>query len=162
VTDDLPTPERLRRIERGVQQRLAARRATRQSVLRGVTGVVVAAVVIGGGFALLRPGSNSATSGSAGGSAARASSAPLVPIECHRGKAITTTQADPAGLPASALAACAAAGRTAAAEPLSGNGPAASASPSARTLCRTKDGVLHVYPGLPAVCATHGMAPYPG
>ncbi len=165
MNDELPTEERLGRIERGVRRRIDARRAARQGVLRGVVGVAVAAVVIGGGFALLRPQSNSgggstAAGGTAAGSAASAAPSTTVPVRCH-GDRTVVAQADPAGLPASALAACVAAERRANVSAQQNEGTAASATPATSTLCRTKGGVLHVYAGPPAVCATHGLSPYP-
>lgn len=164
MNDGLPTDERLDRIERGVQRRIDARRATRQGVARGVTAVLVLLVVVGGGFALLRSTSTATSSGAAGSAARPAASAAsaLVPVTCHDGRTVAA-KADGSGLPASALAACALAERGATVSgPHAASGTDASATPSTGVLCRTKDGELHVYPGLPSACATHGMAPYPG
>ncbi|MBW4042009.1 MAG: hypothetical protein HIU86_07750 [Acidobacteria bacterium] len=166
MSDELPTEDRLRRIERGVQRRIDARRATAQRLVRGITGAAVAVLVIGGGFALLRPmaGTSAGSSGvgaagSAGGSAASAP-ATAVPVVCHDGAATTTVRADRSALPVSAFEACAAASFGADAGPSTAGSASGSPTAMPRVLCRAEDGVLHVYVGTTAVCATHGLTPY--
>ena len=108
MSDELPTEDRLRRIEHGVQRRIDARRATVQSVRRGVTGGIVTVLLIGGGFALLRPMAGTSTASSGAGSAASAPASAVVSITCHRGAATAAVRADRSALPGSALRACAA------------------------------------------------------
>jgi hypothetical protein len=165
MSDDLPTEEQLRRIERGVQRRIDARRATTQQVVRRVAGGIAAVLLIGGGFALLRPlGVGTATSSSSGGSAARPSSTEIVAVRCHDGRTTTEVRVARTGLPAAAVQACAAAAFTAGAQPDTASGTSATPTPTPRpsALCRAEDGALHVYVGAAAVCAAHGMTAYRG
>lgn len=164
MSDELPTEERLRRIERGVQRRIDARRATAQQVRRGVAGGALTVLVIVGGFALLRPVASTVTAGAAGSAASA-----LVPVRCHAATTTTTAEAARSGLPASALAACAAAATAdrAEADPETTSGGsttsgsfAGSAGPS--TVCRADDGALHVYIGGATACRAHGMRAYGG
>jgi hypothetical protein len=147
MSDELPTEERMRRIERGVQRRIDAHRASAQRVRQGVTGGLVVVLLLGGGFALLR-------------SSAPASAA--VPVLCHDGAATTTARADRSTLPASALRACASAAYGTEAAPNSAGGRSASPTVAPRVLCRAEDGALHVYPGAPVACSAHRMTAYRG
>jgi hypothetical protein len=162
MNDELPTGERLGRIERGVQRRIDARR----QLARRVAGGAVVLLVVAGGVALIRPLSGTLTSSGASGSSARepeygpAASAAGAPVRCH-GEVDRTVTADPAGLPASALAACARVERGASTSALEGGGATPTPSPSpAAALCRSKDGSLHVYSGPASACAAHGMTPW--
>jgi hypothetical protein len=157
MTDDLPTDERLRRIERGVHQRIDRRRR----LARRIAGASVAVVLVAGGIALVRPqlATTSGASSAAGGSA-EGTSAGTVTVLCHRGAAVTPVQAERRGLPASALAACTTAqGATAASarpRPLDGRTPSPAPTP---VLCASPSGVLHVYLGSATTCAAHRLQP---
>jgi hypothetical protein len=158
MNDELPTDERVRRIERGVARRIGARRVVAQRIAVAA----VAVVVVGGGFALIRPMSSGGSATSAAGSAASAAPSTALAVECH-GDRTVTARVDPTGLPASALVACARAEHgSAPAEQHAAGGTGASATPAPSTLCETVHGALHVYPGPPSMCATHGMHPYAG
>lgn len=168
MTDELPTEERLRRIEQGVHRRIDARRATARSVRQGLTSGLVVVLLLGGGFALLRStaGGTAASSGAGSAASPAASGSASVPVTCHDGAASTTARADRSTLPASALEACAVAAFGAEARPNAAGGTDATSSPSPTALpsvlCRGKGGDLHVYLGAAAVCATHGMTAYSG
>ncbi|GAA2752212.1 hypothetical protein [Amnibacterium kyonggiense] len=159
MSDGLPTDEQLRRIERGVRQRIDRRRRTAQRIAQAS----VAVVLIAGGFALLRPtlGVLGTSSGGSAASGARPASA-LVPVVCHHGASTATVRADPKDLPASALQACAAEearfGPQVADRGPSPVPPSPSTSPRAAVLCRTADGDLHVWAD-GTTCRSHGMTP---
>ena len=157
MSDGLPSDEQLRRIERGVQQRIRGRRLVAQRV----AGTLVAVLLVAGGIALVRPvlGTSGGSASSAGGSTGEHSSA-IVAVTCHGPGGATTVEAAEAGLPATALAACATTPEPAAASArphaLQGRTPTPSAS-LAQVLCRTSSGALHVYLGGAATCAQHAM-----
>jgi hypothetical protein len=156
MSDGLPSDEQLRRIERGVQQRIRGRRIAVQRI----AGTFVALLLLVGGVALVRPlVSSSGSAASAGGSAGGGSSA-LVAVVCHGPAGVRIVRASPADLPASAIAACSAvpAKGAASARPNALDGRTATSAP-ARTpvLCRTPSGTLHVYPGGARTCAEHAM-----
>ena len=158
MNDELPTDERLRRIERGVQRRIILRRVIPQRIAVAA----VAVVLVAGGFALLRPTASGGSSTSAAGSAASPIPTDAMFVECH-GTRTVTARVDPTGLPASALAACARAERGGvAADQHAAGTSGASPTPATSTLCETVHGALHVYPGLPPMCAAHAMHPYAG
>ena len=164
MSDDLPTEERLGRIERGVQRRIDARRVSAQRVVRGVSGGAVAVLLVVGGFALIRP-SISSPSGAAGASSGRSAASALVPVRCHDGATTTTTRAARAGLPASAIAACTTVRFSANSAPEvqgASGAPRPVPTPPSSVLCRAEDGALQVYFGGTASCATHGTTPYAG
>ncbi|GAA4734557.1 hypothetical protein GCM10025783_00190 [Amnibacterium soli] len=157
MSDGLPSDEQLRRIERGVQQRIRGRRLAAQRV----AGALVAVLLVVGGIALVRPvlGTAGGAASSSGGSGGFVSGSAVVAVVCHGATGATVVKASEAGLPASALDACAAAGsRLSTARPraLQEEAPSPSASPAA-VLCRTAEGGLHVYPGGAATCAAHAM-----
>jgi hypothetical protein len=162
MSDELPTEERMRRIERGVQRRIDAHRASAQRVRQGVTGGLVVVLLLGGGFALLRSTAGTSTAASGSGSAASAPASAAVPVLCHDGAATTTARADRSTLPASALRACASAAYGTEAAPNSAGGRSASPTVAPRVLCRAEDGALHVYPGAPVACSAHRMTAYRG
>ena len=154
MSDGLPSDEQLRRIERGVQQRIRGRRLVGQRI----AGTLVAVLLVAGGIALVRPvlATSGAASSSAGGSTGGGSSATVV-VTCHGPGGATTVRAAEAGLPATALAACAATtGKGARPNALQGRTPIPSPSP-AQVLCRAPSGDLHVYLGGAATCAAHAM-----
>lgn len=159
MSDDLPTPERLGRIERGVQRRIDRRRQVAQQI----AGASVAVLLVVGGVALARPlllSSSGGGASSAGGAPAAGTSAEETTVLCHDASATRTVQAHGA-LPAAAIAACAAAGPTAAsARP---GDVAATPSPSPTSvLCESSEGTLEVYLGDASTCATHDLHRFPG
>ena len=156
MSDGLPSDDQLRRIERGVQQRIRGRRLAVQRV----AGTLVAVLLVVGGITLVRPVlATSGSASSAGDSTAERSSAAVV-VVCHGERGATHVEVPEAGLPAAAFAACSATTgrRAASAQPnaLEGRTPTPSAS-SAQVLCRTSSGALHVYLGGAATCAEHAM-----
>lgn len=157
MSDGLPTDEQLRRIERGVRQRIDRRRRTAQRIAQAS----VAVVLIAGGFALLRPAIGTSSGGAAGSAASGAqpaSAAALVPVVCH-GPSARTVRVDPKDLPGSALRACE---HRPGAQVADGRPELPSPGPTgAAVLCRTTDGDLHVWSD-GTTCRSHGMAPVPG
>ena len=167
MSDDLPTDERLRRIERGVQRRIDGRR----QVAQRIAGASVAVVLVVGGFALVRPllsitgtASSSTAGGDAQGTSAGDSTASEAAasgtVRCHDGATTRTVPVGAGDQPAAAIAACIAAARRAAtaAQP-EDRGPTPVPSPSA-VVCESSTGVLHVSLGDAAACATHDLRPF--
>ena len=167
MSGGVPDDETLRRIERGVQDRIGRPRRVAQRVAGATAGVAALALVVGG-VALLSTrgagaGGSSAASGSGGGSAGDRSSALVV--TCHGRDAVVQAKVDPARLPASALEACGTALTGQAARP---SGTAAdgdsegSPSPAATgVVCRTPAGDIDVYPGR-TTCPAPDATPVPG
>lgn len=159
MSDDLPTPERLGRIERGVQRRIDRRR----QVGRQIASASVAVLLVVGGVALAQPllvSSNGGSATSAGGAPAAGTSAEDTTVLCHEGTTTRTVQAH-GTLPAAAIAACAAVGPTASSARPGDvvDSPSPSANP---VLCESSKGTLEVYLGDAATCATHDLRPFPG
>lgn len=162
MNDDLPTPERLGRIERGVQRRIDRRRQVAQQI----AGASVAVLLVVGGVALVRPLLVSSSGGSAssggGASAAGSSAEDTRTVLCHDASGTRTVQAR-GDLPAAALAACApAVGGPRASSARPGNLPATPSPSPTSVLCESSKGTLEVYLGDAATCATHDLRPFPG
>lgn len=163
MSDDLPTPERLGRIERGVQRRIDRRR----QVARQIAGASFAVLLVVGGVALARPllvssSGGSASSGGSGGSAAGSSAGRTSTVLCHEGTTTRTVQAH-GTLPAAAIAACAAAvGGQTASSARPGDLPATPSPSATPVVCESSKGTLEVYLGDAATCATHDLRPFPG
>ncbi|MFD1721926.1 hypothetical protein [Amnibacterium endophyticum] len=175
MSDGLPTDEQLRRIARGVHERIDRRRR----VVRGIAGTTAGVLLLAGGVALLPRtiGALSGAGGGSGGSAARpasqaaegsaSSAASVVQVRCHeRGGGVRTTTA--ADDPASIAAACgtvdfqSGAGRMPrpASTPPADLPSIASASPV--VVCRADDGVRDVFPAGDAprtLCERRGLRP---
>lgn len=170
MSDGLPTDEQLRRIERGVLDRID----TRRRIARGIAGTTAGVVLLAGGIALLVPLAQSSGSGGStaagGGSAAsaRASSAE-VDVRCRLDDRVLRTAApDDADSIAESCGAVAvdfqsSSGRM----PVpTGSGAAARPTPSAApqaVVCRADDGVLEVLPAGErprTVCERAGLQPY--
>lgn len=162
MSDDLPTPERLGRIERGVQRRIDRRR----QVGRQIAGASVAVLLVVGGVALARPllvssSGGSASSGGSGGSAAGSSAGRTSTVLCHEGTTTRTVQAH-GDLPAAAIAACAAVDGQTASSARPGDLPATPSPSATPVLCESSKGTLEVYLGDAATCATHDLRRFPG
>jgi hypothetical protein len=163
MSDGLPTGEQLRRIERGVRQRIDRRR----TIARRVAGASAAVLLVTGGIALVRPslsmsGGSSASSGQdtgAGGTSAERSQA----VICHTPTTTTKARAARDDLPASAFAACSAALATAvpSTRPNALEAPSPTTAPTA-VLCESTSGLLHVYLGDARPCAAHDLRPVEG
>ena len=156
MSDGLPSDEQLRRIERGVQQRIRGRRLVAQRV----AGALVAVLLVAGGIALVRPVLGTATGASSSSGGSGGNTAASVVVVCHGAGGATTVRVPPSGLPGSAFTACAVTSEATAASArpnaLQGRTPTPSPSP-AQVLCRASSGELHVYPGGAATCAAHAM-----
>jgi hypothetical protein len=156
MSDGLPSDEQLRRIERGVEQRIRGRRLAVQRI----TGTVVALLLVAGGVALVRPQLSSSGSASSADGASGGGSSALVVVICHAPGGARTVRASSTDLPASAIAACSAvpAEGGASARPNALEGRTATPTPAPTpVLCRASSGALHVYPGGARSCAAHAM-----
>lgn len=158
MSDDLPTPERLGRIERGVQRRIDRRRQAAQRIV----GASVGTLVVVGGFALILPAVSfsGGASSSAGGSSAERTAA----VVCHDATGARTIRVAVSRLPGAAIADCSrevsGTATTDATRPNALGDDEATPSPLPTTvLCETEKGVLHVYLADPAPCSAHQQEP---
>lgn len=167
MSGGVPDDEQLRRIERGVLDRIGRPRRVAQRIAGATAGVAALALVVGGVAVLSTRGAGagggSAASGSGAGSSADRSSALVV--TCHGRDAVVQAKVDPARLPASALEGCGTALTGQAARPsgtAAGGGTEGSPSPAATgVVCRSTAGDVDVYPGRTA-CPAPDATPIPG
>ncbi|WP_375405488.1 hypothetical protein [uncultured Amnibacterium sp.] len=161
MNDDLPTPEGLGRIERGVQRRIDRRR----QVARQIAGASVAVLLAVGGVALVRPflvfSSGGSASSAGGGYEAGSSAGRTSTVLCHEGATTRTVEAH-GTLPAAAIAACTSVARRTASSARPGDLPATPSPSATPVLCESSKGTLHVYLDDAATCATHDLLPFPG
>lgn len=153
MSDGLPSEEQLRRIERGVQQRIRGRRIAVQRI----AGAFVALLLVVGGVALLRPVLSSFGSATSSGSSSGGGSSGLVVVVCHGPGGARTVRASSADLPASAIVACSGVPTKEAASARPDRRLATPAPTSTSVLCRAPSGALHVYTGGARTCAAHAM-----
>lgn len=164
MSGGVPDDETLRRIERGVQDRIGRPRRVAQRVAGATAGVAALTLVVGGVALLSTRGAGAGGSAASGSGAGSSADRSALVVTCHDRAAVVQAEVDPALLPASALEACGTALTGQAARP-SGTergGTEGSPSPAATgVVCRSAAGDVDVYPGRTA-CPAPDATPIPG